>query len=93
MVRNAAVGRGFDSVITQRANRHLCLLVDDNARLLWLPRVPLVSRPPTRPRQQRTQHKTGGGHGFQPHVGVVSFDDTGDWTKVKVYGARLEKTR
>jgi hypothetical protein len=26
-------------------------------------------------------------------VGVGSFDDTGDWTDVKVYGTRLAKTR
>ncbi len=26
-------------------------------------------------------------------VGVGSFDDTGDWTEVKVYGKRLEKAR
>ena len=26
-------------------------------------------------------------------VGVGSFDDTGDWTNVKVYGTRLEKAR
>jgi|SRR5579884_590976 len=26
-------------------------------------------------------------------VGIGSFDDTGDWTKVKVYGTRMEKAR